>query len=96
MEYVYRGFNMNDSNEPPIDDAGINNDNILELCDFVITTCHNKYIVNEVTSDKISSQELKNISLTLSTIWGLAQDILDIDSRLRGFGDFETDEMNNE
>jgi len=75
------------SNEPPIDDSGINNDYILDLCDFVINSLWDKYIggiEEDKTRLKTPTSEIKDLAYTLQVVWGLCQDILDIDRRLRG------------
>ena len=76
----------NESNEPPMDDSGINNDHILDLCDFIIKTSWMKYVGEDhrISPDQVTSQELKDLAFTLGSVWGLAQDILEIDRRLRG------------
>lgn len=71
---------------PPLDDSGINNDHILDVCDWIIFTAWTKYVGAEKTHDQVNVQELKDLAFTLGSVWGLVQDILDIDNRLGGFG----------
>lgn len=74
----------NDSN--PIDDSGINNDHILDLCDFIINRLWEKYI-SESKDVNFSVRELKDIAYTIQSVWGLCQDIIELDKNLRMFGD---------
>lgn len=67
---------------PPQDDIGINNDYILDLCDYVINTAWEKYIGGSDKKKTPSIEELKNLSETIHTIWQLAQEIIDLDERL--------------
>ena len=68
----------------PIDDGGINNDHIIDLCDFIINSLHEKYIgTKQKTPPSVS--ELKDMAQTLHGVWTLVQDIMELDNRLRMF-----------
>lgn len=71
----------------PRDDSGINNDHILDLCDFIINTAWSKYIGNG-TGEVPSIQELESLSNTTRNVWRLAQEIIDLDRRLRLIAEF--------
>jgi hypothetical protein len=69
-----------------MDDSGINNDHILDLCDFIICKAWEKYVHNEnrPTAEDLSIRDLRDLAYTMGAVWGLAQDIIDLDGRLRG------------
>jgi hypothetical protein len=71
----------------PRDDSGINNDHILDLCDFIINSAWMKYIGNS-TGSSPSIRELECLANTIQNVWILAQEIIDLDRRLRLVADF--------
>lgn len=72
----------------PRDDSGINNNHVLDLCDYVITTTWKKYI--ESPPNKLpSTEELNSLAQTLTGVWILAQEIIDLDRRLRMQAEFQ-------
>jgi len=77
-----------DDGLPPMDDSGINNDHILDLCDFIITKSWEKYVHNQnrPTAEELSIRDLRDLAYTIGAVWGLVQDIIDLDSRLREMG----------
>lgn len=84
--------NSPDSNHPPRDDSGINNDHILDLCDFIISSAWAKYIGNNKEEPgNISIRELESLSNSLQNVWILVREIIDLDRRLRMISDFDDD-----
>lgn len=77
-------------NDPPLDDSGINNDHILDLCDFVIKNLWIKFVgsaADEPQPKETSVRDMKDIAYTLQSVWTLAQDIIELDRRLRYLDD---------
>lgn len=67
---------------PPLDDGGINNDHILDLCDYIINNMWKQYIEKRPAKSPTLAH-MKDMSQTLFTVWGLVQEILNLDRRLR-------------
>lgn len=87
---------MSTNNQPPSDhggslpkdDSGINNDHILDLCDFIIDSAWTKYLgnsdyVKEGSSGTPSIKELQDLSATIQNVWVLVQEILNLDHDIR-------------
>ena len=78
---------MADPNTPeneitPLDDGGINNDHILDMCDYIVTNMW-KQTVENAAQKPPSLTDMKDMAQTLLTIWSLVQEILDLDRRVR-------------
>jgi len=72
----------NQDQNPPLDDLGIYNDHIIELCAYVIKTLHDDYIDKD-ESPKHSIKDLRDLTLTLQMAWELSREIIDFDTRLK-------------
>lgn len=67
----------NSSDDPPLDDYGIDHDRLLELCEMVIRKMHNKYIIEDQSPN--NAAEFKEVAQTLESVWRLTKDILSLD-----------------
>jgi len=72
------------------DDYGVRNDQILDLCDFIVRKVWEKVYVSDQESSKnkqqkqdLSLDELHKIAITLDTVWILTQNVLGIDEKLK-------------
>lgn len=71
----------NGNEEPPLDDFGIHQDRLLEICEKIIEKTHEKYVIND-TSPK-NAAEFRDVAETLEKVWLLTQDILNLDDVIR-------------
>ncbi len=93
----------NSSDDPPLDDYGIDHDRLLELCEMVIRKMHNKYIIEDQSPN--NAAEFKEVAQTLESIWRLTKDILSLDDVIQSamnaivdgaiMGDEELDEFDD-
>ena len=82
--------------DPPMDDSGIDNDHILDLCDWTITSLWVKF--SSMTSEErinTSISEYKELADTLQSVWTLTLDIIALDGALRMKEDDEDDQFDD-
>jgi hypothetical protein len=85
---------MSDTNgghndNPPMDDYGIRNDEILQMCDFAVKKLFG--ICND-QSKELGLQEIQTLVSTLDMVWNLTQSILNFDEDMRD----AIDDMNDQ
>ena len=76
------GPNFNDE-IPPMDDYGIHQDRLLEICEKIIEKIHNKYVIDDYTPRTHIAAEYKDVSETLKNVWAITQEILNLDDVIR-------------
>lgn len=80
--------------EPPLDDYGIHQDRLLEICEKIIEKTHTKYVLDDYTPKTAS--EFRDVAETLEKVWGITQDILNLDDVIRSAVDALNDPDNQE
>lgn len=117
MAIGYKGTNMKNNApgdqepKPPEgsdfagDDYGIRNDQILDLCDFIVRKLWEQVYIDGSKNagekpqvNDLGLKDLKDIATTLDTVWNLTQGILDIDAKIKFALDVEEEmleEMEN-
>lgn len=71
----------NENEDPPLDDFGIHQDRLLEICEKIIEKTHEKYVINDSTPK--TAAEFRDVAETLEKVWLLTQDILNLDDVIR-------------
>lgn len=71
----------NENEDPPLDDFGIHQDRLLEICEKIIEKTHEKYVINDVSPK--TAAEFRDVAETLEKVWLLTQDILNLDDVIR-------------
>jgi histidinol phosphatase-like PHP family hydrolase len=87
----------NDTNSDdfmPLDDYGIHQDRLLEICEKIIEKTHNKYVIGDHTPK--SPSEFKEVSETLQNVWALTQEILNLDDVIRSAADSISNNFNED
>ena len=78
-----------DDENLPLDDYGIHQDRLLEICEKIIEKTHNKYVLENYTPK--SSAEFRDVAETLQRVWSITQDILNLDDVIRSAAEALTD-----
>ena len=82
--------NLNKDDESlPLDDYGIHQDRLLEICEKIIEKTHNKYVLENYTPK--SSGEFRDVAETLQRVWSITQDIPNLDDVIRSAAEALTD-----
>jgi hypothetical protein len=79
---------------PPLDDYGIHQDRLLEICEKIIEKTHNKYVINDYTPK--TAAEFRDVSETLEKVWAITQDILNLDDVIRSAVEAMSDPENDD
>jgi hypothetical protein len=69
------------NDDAPLDDYGIGQDRIIELCEKIVDKIYTKCVLDNSMPSSIG--DLKEIVLTLEGVWRLVKDMLDIDDVIR-------------
>lgn len=82
---------------PAGDDYGIRNDQILDLCDYIVRKLWERIFLDMANrpgdrQQELSLTELHQMADTLATTWALTSDILEIDAKLKWLLDQDEDE----
>lgn len=68
------------NNDAPLDDYGVHNDHVLDICESLITQLW-KRLVTE--SHQMSIAEIKDAAITIDSLWNLVQSIIEINEDLK-------------
>jgi len=67
------------SNDPPLDDAGIAVDQMLEVCSFVVNQLHKRATKASTNHVNLETKELRDMAMAIDVVWNLTRDIIDYD-----------------
>lgn len=84
--------NFNDE-IPPMDDYGIHQDRLLEICEKIIEKIHNKYVIDDYTPKTALAGEFKDVSETLKNVWAITQEVLNLDDVIRSAVEAMSDDV---